>query len=36
MFDMLDMFDVGDEVAFEELEDIGWRGKVAYSVEIIR
>ena len=29
--DMLDMFEVGDEVNFAELEEMGWRGKVTNS-----
>ena len=32
--DMLDMFDVGDEVTFSELEDMGWRGQVMYSAPV--
>ena len=32
--DMLDMFDVGNEVRFSELEDMGWRGQVMYSAPI--
>ena len=32
--DMLDMFDVGNEVTFSELEDMGWRGQVMYSAPV--
>jgi hypothetical protein len=32
--DMLDMFNVGDEVTFSELEDMGWRGQVMYAPPI--
>ena len=32
--DMLDMFDVGHEVSFAELESMGWRGSVMYSAPI--
>ena len=33
--DMLEMFDVGGEVSFAELEDMGWRGSVSYSADLI-
>ena len=33
--DMLDMFDDGNEVTFSELEDMGWRGQVMYSADIV-
>ena len=32
--DMLDMFDVGAEVSFAELEDMGWQGEVLYSAKL--
>ena len=32
--DMLDMFEVGDEVSFAELEDMGWQGEVLYSAKM--
>ena len=32
--DMLDMADVGNEVTFSELEDMGWRGQVMYSAAV--
>ena len=32
--DMLDMFDVGNEVTFSELEDMGWRRQVMYSAPV--
>ena len=32
--DMLDMFDVGNEVTFSELADMGWRGQVMYSAPV--
>ena len=32
--DMLDMFDVGNEVTFSELEDMGWRRQVTYSAPV--
>ena len=32
--DMLDMFEVGNEVTFSELEDMGWRGQVMYSAPV--
>ena len=28
------MFDVGTEVRFSELEDMGWRGQVMYSAPV--
>ncbi|MDB9891493.1 hypothetical protein OAD74_08985 [Alphaproteobacteria bacterium] len=34
--DMLDMFDVGGEVTFSELEDMGWNGSVLYSAKIMK
>ena len=33
--DMLDMFDVGDDLSFADLEKMGWRGKVLKSAKII-
>ena len=35
--DMLDAFDLdlGNEVTFSELKDMGWRGKVSYSAPVI-
>ena len=34
--DMLDAFDLdlGNEVTFSELKDMGWRGKVSYSAPV--
>ena len=32
--DMLDMFDVGNEVTFSELEDMGWQRQVMYSAPV--
>ena len=32
--DMLDMFDVGHEVSFAQLEAMGWRGQVTYLADI--
>ena len=32
--DMLDMFEVGNEVNFAELEEMGWRGKVSHSATV--
>ena len=34
--DMLTRFDMDEEVTFAELEDMGWRGKIMYSAEIIQ
>ena len=34
--DMLDMFDVGDDLSFADLEKMGWRGKVLQSATIIK
>ena len=31
---MLEAFDLGNEVTFSELADMGWRGKVMYSVPV--
>ncbi len=33
--DMLDEFDVGNQVTFDELVDMGWRGKINYSSSVI-
>ena len=33
---MLDMFDVGNELSFADLEKMGWRGKALYSAKIIK
>ena len=33
--DMLDEFDVGNQVTFDELIDMGWRGKINYSASVI-
>ena len=32
--DMLDMFDVGDELSFADLEKMGWRGKPLQTAKI--
>ena len=32
--DMLDRFEVGDEVNFAELEEMGWQGKVSHSATV--
>lgn len=32
--DMLEMFEVGNEVNFAELEEMGWRGKVGHSATV--
>ena len=32
---MLDEFEMGSEVTFEELRDMGWRGQIDYSATII-
>ena len=32
--DMLDMFDMGHELSFAELEDMGWRGNVLYTAPV--
>jgi hypothetical protein len=32
--DMLDKFEVGNEVNFVELEEMGWQGKVSYSATV--
>ena len=34
--DMLDSFDVGSEVTFTELEQMGWSGTVTYSAQVIK
>ena len=34
--DLLDEFDVGNQVTFDELRDMGWRGKVDCSAKIIQ
>ena len=34
--DLLDEFDVGNQVTFDELRDMGWRGKVECSAKIIQ
>ena len=33
--DMLDEYDIGDQVTFDELREMGWRGLVDYSATII-
>ena len=33
--DMLDQYDIGGEVTFDELKEMGWRGLVDYSATII-
>ena len=33
--DMLDEYDIGDQVTFDELREMGWRGQVDYSATII-
>ena len=33
--DMLDEYDIGDQVTFDELREMGWRGHVDYSATII-
>ena len=33
--DLLDEFDVGNQVTFEELIDMGWRGQIDYSANVI-
>ena len=33
---MLDMFDVGDDLSFADLEKMGWKGKVLHSATIIK
>ena len=32
--DMLEAFDLGNEVTFSELADMGWRGQVMYSAPV--
>ena len=32
---MLDEYDIGGEVTFDELREMGWRGQVDYSATII-
>ena len=32
---MLDEYDIGDQVTFDELKEMGWRGQVDYSATII-
>ena len=32
--DLLDEYDVGDQVTFDELRDMGWRGEIDYEAEI--
>jgi hypothetical protein len=32
--DMLEAFDLGNEVTFSELADMGWRGRVMYSAPV--
>ena len=29
------MFDADNEVTFSELEDMGWRGQIMYSADIV-
>ena len=33
---MLDMFDVGDELSFVDLEKMGWRGKPSQTAKIYK
>ena len=33
--DLLDEYDVGDQVTFDELRDMGWRGKIDYEAKLI-
>ena len=33
--DMLDEYDIGDQVTFDELREMGWSGQVDYSAPII-
>ena len=33
---MLDEFEMGSEVTFEELRDMGWRGQIDYSASLIK
>ena len=33
---MLDEFEMGNEVTFEELRDMGWRGQIDYSASVIK
>ena len=34
VLDMLDMFDIGHDVSFEELEDMGWRRTISHSAPV--
>ena len=34
--DMLDEYDIGGEVTFDELREMGWRGQVDYSATIFK
>ena len=34
--DLLNEFDVGNQINFDELRDMGWRGQVEYSAKIIK
>ena len=33
--DLLDEFDVGNQVTFDELNEMGWRGQIDYSANVI-
>jgi len=33
--DLLDEYDVGDQVTFDELRDMGWRGEIDYEAKLI-
>ena len=33
--DLLDEYDVGDQVTFDELRDMGWRGEIDYEGKLI-
>ena len=36
VLEMLDEFEMGEEVSFEDLRDMGWQGQIDYSASVIK